>query len=135
MGSAFKEKNNIGKISISEGAIAQMVVSEIKKDSNNFYITNSKGKRTSKVYKTMGGSSAANIEVVSENNKISITAYLIIRFGMSIKKATDELTENIRRQIELATGQNPAKITLVITGVKSKKTAKRNIEVIKEYDI
>ncbi len=135
MGNAFKETTNFGEIVISDDAISEIVLSEIRKYKNNIYITNSKGKRTSKVYKSVGGSSATNIDIISENNVIEIKMYLIFKFGMSIKKTTEELMENIRKQIELATGKNPKSITIVITGMASKKIARRNIEVKKVYDV
>ena len=135
MGNAFKETTNFGEIVISDDAISEIVLSEIRKYKNSIYITNSKGKRTSKVYKSVGGSSATNIDIISENNVIEIKMYLIFKFGMSIKKTTEELMENIRKQIELATGKNPKSITIVITGMASKKIARRNIEVKKVYDV
>lgn len=134
MGSAYKETNEFGKITINDNAIAELVVSEIRNYNNDLYITNSKGKRTSKVYKSVGGSSATNIDIQYEDDKLFIKIYLIVRFGMSIKKTTDELMENIRSQIKMATGHNPKAITIVVTGVKSKKVARRNIEVTKTYD-
>lgn len=135
MGNAFKETTDFGEIVISDDAISEIVLSEIRKYKNSIYITNSKGKRTSKVYKSVGGSSATNIDIISENNVIEIKMYLIFKFGMSIKKTTEELMENIRKQIELATGKNPKSITIVITGMASKKIARRNIEVKKVYDV
>lgn len=135
MGNAFKETTNFGEIVISDDAISEIVLSEIRKYKNNIYITNSKGKRTSKVYKSVGGSSATNIDIISENNVIEIKVYLIFKFGMSIKKTTEGLMENIRKQIKLATGKNPKSITIVITGMASKKIARRNIEVKKVYDV
>ena len=95
MGNGFKEKTDFGNIVISEDTIAEIVLSEIRKYKNRIYITNSKGKRTSKVYKSVGGSSAANIDVDIENNLINIKAYLIFKFGLSIKNTTEELMEKI----------------------------------------
>lgn len=135
MGNGFKEKTDFGNIVIGEDTIAEIVLSEIRKYKNRIYITNSKGKRTSKVYKSVGGSSAANIDVDIENNLINIKVYLIFKFGLSIKNTTEELMENIRKQIEIATGKNPRTITIVITGVVSKKIARRNIEVSKVYEV
>ena len=87
------------------------------------------------MYKSVGGSSAANIQIdTDDDGRLDIKLHIVLKFGMSIKKTTDEIAESIRKQIKTATGSNPARITLIITGVVSKKFARRNIEVEKIYE-
>ncbi len=135
MSIVYSEKVDKGRIDISHEVIAELVLYIIKKYDKQIYITNDKGKRTSKVYKTIGGSSATNIEVTSKGEEIEVKIYIIVTFGKSIEKITDDLMENIRKSINMVVGKNPKVITIVITGTKSKKTVKRNIEVRREYDI
>ncbi len=135
MGIIYRENNDFGTISVLDNAISDIIIDEIKKYGGRIDITNSRGKAVPKLYKSVGGSAAANIQIdTDDDERLDIKLHIVLKFGMSIKKTTDEIAENIRKQINLATGKNPARITLVITGVVSKKFARRNIEVVKTYD-
>lgn len=135
MGIIYRENNDFGTISVLDNAISDIIIDEIKKYGGRIDITNSRGKAVPKLYKSVGGSAAANIQIdTDDDERLDIKLHIVLKFGMSIKKTTDEIAENIRKQINLATGKNPARITLIITGVVSKKFARRNIEVVKTYD-
>lgn len=135
MSSIYKETNDFGTISVSDGAIADIIMDEIGKYKGRIEITNSKGRSVPKIYKSVGGPSAANIHIgTDDDGRLDIRLHIVLKFGMSIKKTTDEITENIRKQIRLATGSDPSRIVIIITGVISKKFARRNIEIEKIYD-
>lgn len=135
MSSIYKESNDYGTISVLDSVISDIIIEEIKKYNGKIDITNSRGRSVPKLYKSVGGSSAANIQIdTDDDGRLDIKLHIVLKFGMSIKKTTDEIAENIRKQIKTATGSNPARITLIITGVVSKKFARRNIEVEKIYE-
>lgn len=132
----YNEENEYGKISVSESVITDIIISEMAKYNGKIWITNNKGKSVSKLYRSVGGSPAGNIQIdTRRDGRLEIKLNIVLKFGMSIKKTTEEIMENIRKQIKIATGENPAKLTLVITGVLSKKLARRNIEIERKYDI
>ena len=135
MSSIYKERNDYGTINVSDSVITDIIIDEIRKYNGRIDITNSRGKPMPKLYKSVGGSSAANIEIaLNDDGRPDIRLHIVLKFGMSIKKTTDEIAENIRKQIKAAIGVNPAEITLIITGMISKKFARRNIEVVKKYE-
>ena len=129
-----KETTEYGTISITENALRRLVDSVIEEHKGRVYLTNSKGKRMNKVYKSVRGDQSSDVQVYVQDGKVSICVYLIIKFGMSISETTERLIEELRQSYNHVTGKNPWKIKVVITGVMSKKLAKRNIEVEKIYD-
>ncbi len=72
---------------------------------------------------------AGGIEVTETENSIMIKVYVVIRFGNSIKKTTEQIIDNIYENMEKIMGIRPEKVTVVVTGTLSKNIAKRNIEV------
>lgn len=129
-----KETTEYGTVVVTEPALRKLVDSVIENHKGRVYLTNSRGKRMNKVYKSVRGDQASDVQVFVHNGKVSICVYIIIKFGMSISETTDKLIEELRLAYNHVTGKNPWKIKIVITGVMSKKLAKRNIEVEKTYD-
>ena len=57
-----------------------------------------------------------------------------MNFGSSIKKVTESMLNDLEESFKLMFPSQPGKITIKIVGVKSKKIAARDIEVIREYE-
>ena len=134
MNGIYKEKTKYGNVLVADTAIHKLVESTIEKHKGKVFLTNSRGKRINKVYRSMRGDQGSDVQVYNQNGKTVICVYLIIKFGLSIKDTTDKLMEELREAYNHAIGENPWKIKIVITGVFSKKLAKRNVEVEKTYD-
>lgn len=130
----YEEKTEYGTITVTEMALRKLVDSVIEEHKGRVYLTNSKGKRMNKVYKSVRGDQASDVQVSVHGGRVSICVYIIIKFGMSIHDTTEKLIEELRLAYKHVTGKNPWKIKVVITGVMSKKLAKRNVEVEKIYD-
>ncbi|MBQ9708043.1 MAG: Asp23/Gls24 family envelope stress response protein [Firmicutes bacterium] len=75
-----------------------------------------------------GGANTIRINDDGEGN-LDITVYLVVRFGASISKVTDDLLDYIYEYVERITGIIPVKVTVNVTGVLSKNLVRRNIEV------
>ena len=134
MNDIYTEKTEYGNIKVSDNAVHKMVESVVSKHRSKVYLTNSRGKKMSRVYKSVRGDQASDVQVTIDGKKVTICVYLIIKFGMSIKDTTDKIAEEIREAYRNAIGQDPWKIKIVITGVMSKKLARRNVEVEKVYE-
>lgn len=134
MNDVYKEKTEYGNILIADTAVHKLVETVIENHKGKVFLTNSKGKRMNKVYRSVRGDQTSDVHVYTYNGKTVICVYLIIKFGMSIKDTTDKLMEELREAYNHAVGENPWKIKIVITGVISKKLARRNVEVEKTYD-
>ena len=122
MGIIYKEETEFGKIIINENTIFQMILPEIEEYSRNLYVSNSKGKRTNKFF-------------IENKDGVEVKINIVVKFGTSIQKVTEDIISIVYDQLSLITGLKVKKITVVVVGVVSKKLAKRNVEVSREYDI
>lgn len=122
MGIIYKEETEFGKIIINENTIFQMILPEIEEYSRNLYVSNSKGKRTNKFF-------------IENKDGVEVKINIVVKFGTSIQKVTDDIISIVYDQLSLITGLKVKKITVVVVGVVAKKLAKRNVEVSREYDI
>ena len=74
--------------------------------------------------------------IISEDAKHYLLKFFVIMsFGASIKKNCTEVLDNLEKQIRTMFPDKGCKIILKIVGVKSKNIAKRNIEIVREYEI
>lgn len=122
MGIIYKEETEFGKIIINENTIFQMILPEIEEYSRNLYVSNSKGKRTNKFF-------------IENRDGVEVKINIVVKFGTSIQKVTEDIISIVYDQLSLITGLKVKKITVVVVGVVAKKLAKRNVEVSREYDI
>ena len=122
MGIIYKEETEFGKIIINENTIFQMILPEIEEYSKNIYIANSKGKKTNKFY-------------IENKNGVEVKINIVVKFGTSIQKVTEDIIDIVYNQLSLISGIKIRKISVVVVGVVAKKLAKRNVEVSREYDI
>ena len=65
--------------------------------------------------------------------RISLEFSVIIRFGLSIRRVTKRLADDIRSAAEESLGLDVARITINIAGVRSRKDARRNTKVVFDY--
>lgn len=70
-----------------------------------------------------------NVRIEDGEDGMEITAYIVVRFGESIKEVTEGILDSIYGEVEKVTGQRPAKVTVIVTGTAAKNTVKRHIEV------
>ena len=55
--------------------------------------------------------------------------YVIMNFGKSISTAAQEFGRAVREQIRSITGVPVGDLTMIVTGVRSKKIARRDLEI------
>jgi len=72
---------------------------------------------------------AGSIQIEETDEGVIITVYLVLRFGVSIKKTTSEIIDRIYDDVEKIFGEKPKKVTIIVTGTLSKNIVKRHIEV------
>lgn len=58
------------------------------------------------------------IEVLVENNEISLRLHIIVAYGVSISAVADNLIENVRYKIEEFTGMKVKNVEIFVEGVK-----------------
>lgn len=135
---AIYKENNYGKISVSDMLYAEILKDCFHKEDyiGKIWPSSSKGRQIGNDNKINKHELASNIIIDSDDNGDNISAeiFVIIKFGISIKQITTDFADSFAEGIASFHGRKPEQIKVYITGVKSKAIAKRNLEVIREYE-
>ncbi|MCI8283666.1 MAG: Asp23/Gls24 family envelope stress response protein [Firmicutes bacterium] len=126
----IKYSTESGKVGINGSVFARIAVETAKGYSDRIILTNQKGKP---IKVGTGGRESLNfIEVVNEKNGRAVTlrVYMIVRFGVSISRLARKYADSLKSEIKVVTGIDTEKIIICVTGVKSKKIAKRELEIV-----
>jgi len=124
-----KIDNKQGSIIIENAVMGRIVVQASKKFKGRLWLVNPKGKIIRP--RNTGNEDLKNIEINdSEDDGIDIKAYIVVSFGTSISAISKEFINEIRNQNAKITGLPINQITIVLTGVKSKRISKREIEIV-----
>lgn len=134
MNDVYSIETKYGKVIITRNTIGKIVLDAVKAKKGKVYLSNHKGKSMGFLSRKLSGmEEISNIDISFNNNKIEIKLYVIVKFGISISKITNEIIEQIEKDIVEFCDEPPESIIMVVTGTISKKIAKRHIEVMKRY--
>lgn len=127
-------ETKLGDIRFSPSVISGLVADSIEPFSGKAELLNYRGR-----YKSVASGLASKMNICDEDagsvrvedtgDGVDITVYITVRFGVSIKKITAGIIDNIYENVEKTMGQKPAKVTVVVTGTVAKNIVKRHIEV------
>jgi len=126
----YKLETSVGSISVTKNVIGRIVVQSVNKFDGIVKISNHKGKVPQSTKKIGGDTTINNIEITFGDNGLDIRVFVVMNFGTSIGKVTNELIEEIYEKIKDYTDIAPNSVAVIVTGVLSKKQmVRRNIEV------
>lgn len=119
-----------GTISIDKTVVGKIIAEAVGQFKGKVLISNHKGKVVSGLVAKLGVMDDTNsMEINLEKNGLDIRFFILIRFGTSINRVTEQLIEEIKKNTEEITGLDVNSIAVVVTGMISKHTVRRNIEV------
>lgn len=131
-------ENQYGKITVSDLLYAEILKDCFQKDEckGKLWPSSQKGRQIGNDSKINVHELASSLILESDENgnNINIEIFVIIKFGVSIKQITTAIADSFAEGIYQFHNVKPKCIKVNITGVKSKAIAKRNLEVIKEYE-
>ena len=131
---SLRRTTNLGTIIINTSIISKEVIKASTKVNESIFFATEKGKLLGSPKKVGSSELSANILVDEKEGHFNLTLYIIMNFGSSIKKVTESILDDLEESFKLMFPSQPGKITIKIVGVKSKKIAARDIEVIREYE-
>lgn len=131
---SLRRTTNLGTIIINTSIISKEVIKVSTKVNESIFFATEKGKLLGSPKKVGSSELSANILVDEKEGRFNLTLYIIMNFGSSIKKVTESMLNDLEESFKLMFPSQPGKITIKIVGVKSKKIAARDIEVIREYE-
>lgn len=119
-----------GMISIDKSVIGKIIAEAVAQFKGKVLLSNHKGKAVSGFAAKIGVmDDTSAMEINLDNNSLDIRFFILIRFGSSINHVTELLIEQIKKNTEEITGLEVNSIAVVVTGMISKQTVRRNIEI------
>jgi uncharacterized alkaline shock family protein YloU len=119
-----------GMISVDKTVVGKIIAEAVAQFNGKVLISNHKGKPVSGFAAKIGMTDdISSMEINQGKSGLDIRFFILIRFGTSINRVTEQLIETIKNNTEHITGLEVSSIAVVVTGMISKQTVRRNIEV------
>ena len=131
---ALTKKTSLGTITINPSVIAREVREAATPVKEKMFFATDKGKLVASPMKISSADLSSNMIVEETGNRINVTVHIIMSFGSSIKTVTETIFDGIENSMRALFPQKGGNIKIKIVGVKSKKVAPRDIEVVREYE-
>lgn len=136
---ALTRETDLGTISVSNLFFAQMIAGSFKQESckGKVWPATKKGRQIGSPAKFNLSEFASAIEVEPSEHpgRMNIECSVIVKFGTSISAICEAIADYTAETIEKKQAGKPYRITIHVVGVKSKQIAKRNLEVVKTYEL
>ena len=130
----FDISTKLGEIRFSQGIVNKIVMKAAEEYGGKVILHNYKGKYmdmmpglASKI--NLYDETSGSVDFFQNDEGYTIKAYLVLKFGTSIKMVTEGMIDSIYENAEKILGEKPQLVTIVVTGILSKNIAKRHIEV------
>ena len=135
----LSKETELGTISVSNVLFAQIIADSFQRADcrDRVWPATKRGRQIGSDAKFSVSDFAGAIEVEPsfDGGSVDIEFSVIVKFGTSIRKLTDVISDYIADTIYEKQGKKPNQIKIRIVGVKSRQMARRNLEVIKRYGI
>ena len=94
-----------------------------------YAVTNARGKRIRTRGTGRENLGFIEIDYTEKDEEIDLRVYVILNFGKSIRTVAKEFGREVRKNISEITGISVRNLTMVVTGVRSRKIARRELEI------
>lgn len=126
----YKLETADGTISVDKAVIGKIIAEAVGQFKGKVFISNHRGKVISGFASRLGMDDIGFMEIdLGKGGGLEIRFFILIKFGTSINRVTEQLIATIKQNAEEITGLEVDSIAVVVTGMVSKHTVRRNIEV------
>ena len=136
---ALTRDTELGTISVANLFFAQIIADSFKLEDckGKVWPATRKGRQIGSPAKFNLSEFANAIEVHESEHagRVDVEFNLIVKFGTSISSICERIADHTADLIEKRHGNRPHQIKIRVVGVKSKQIAKRNLEVVKTYEL
>ena len=133
---SLERTTQYGKIRLNDTIFAKAVLSSIAGTGGKVLCASEKGKILGVIdQKVSTGELASNIFIKETEDGYCLEFFVIMSFGASIKENCTAILNSLEKQMKTMMPDKGGRIVLRIVGVKSKKIAARNIEIVREYGL
>ena len=130
------KKNSFGKISISDKVMVSGIISAIERAglSGDIWLATKRGKPLAEDKFLSNAEMRSAVSAgFDENGDVRISFCAIVRFGVSINGTVGSLCDVIADMVRYRTGSVPSSIKVTVTGIKSSRIVRRNMELEMNY--
>lgn len=132
---SLERSTQYGKIKLNDTIFAKAVLSAVAKTGGKVLCASERGKILGGIdQKVSTGEISSNIFIRETAESYYLKFFVIMSFGASIKENCTVVLESLEKQMKTMLPDKQGQIVLKIVGVKSKKIAERNIEIVREYE-
>jgi len=136
---ALTRETHLGTISVSNLFFAQIIAGSFKLDGckGKVWPATKKGRQIGSAAKfnLSEFANAIEVEQSEQPGRMNIKCSIIVKFGTSISAICEAIADYTAEMVEKRHGGKPYQITIHVAGVKSKQIAKRDLEVVKTYEL
>ena len=132
---SLERSTQYGKIKLNDTIFAKAVLSAVAKTGGKVLCASERGKILGGIdQKVSTGEISSNIFIRETAEGYYLKFFVIMSFGASIKENCTVVLDSLEKQMKTMLPDKQGQIVLKIVGVKSKKIAERNIEIVREYE-
>ena len=133
---SLERSTQYGKIKLNDTIFAKAVLSAVAKTGGKVLCASERGKILGGIdQKVSTGELTSNIFIRETAEGYCLKFFVIMSFGASIKENCTAVLDSLEQQMKIMLPDKQGQIILKIVGVKSKKIAERNIEIVREYGL
>ncbi len=119
-----------GNITLNEASYADIISVSAEDFSSRLMFSTPSGKPVAAGHMRWKSSDFMSAEYIKALNSVNLTIYVVMRFGISFSDTLSEFSDIIRKNVKSITGTDVGRIKFKVTGVKSKKLVRRDIEFL-----
>lgn len=126
----LKCKNKSGRIGFDTSVFAAIAADTAVGFSDRMTFTSQKGRPVKESGPGYEKLNFINVTENKNNNTVNVEIFVILKFGTSISRFTKEFARRLRIESEEMTGIVVDRVIINITGVRSKRTARRELRIL-----
>lgn len=133
----LSKETQMGTISISNSILAQIIFDGMRTPAcvEKIWPATPRGRQIGMVHKYMDTEFSMYIETEKgEDGRFILEFSVIAKFGISIGRTTQTLSDYIARDMKEIIGENPKQITINIAGIKSRNKVRGKTKVVYKYE-
>ena len=126
----YRFNTEYGEVSITKAVITKIIIEAVDRFQGKVFISNPRGKVVTGLFsKIVYFDETSNIEINMGSKGLDVRIFIVVKFGTSIAKVTNQLIEEIQNNIKAFTSAEPNSVAIVVAGTLSQQLTRRYIEV------
>lgn len=132
---SLEKKESLGTVKVSKTIFASVVIGAAGKTTAKVIFASKTGRILGGLSKRVSPADLlANMDFEEQPDAYILTFYVVLNFGDSIGETSRQMLDYIEKELKALFPGKALKVTFKLVGIKSKKFAKRDVEIVREYE-